>query len=530
MNALKRLPFAAVALAVAACGGGGSGSGPQTAVRVEPPPPSKPVVQPQGNSNTRFGTTKRDYYPLNARFQKIRKPTRQEYNREFYEAALVEYEAGTCCWEMAEGSSDIASREEVLSMLRENIYSFENLVRKDADPDTPPGIVASIKGHSSPPEVRIVSGSGPKAALTRAVDNINAWLPYRLHITVGNDISASADPGTNVIRANLNQVRDDEFDGDGGFYEINITEKHNENVSLIQHELLHALGMSGGRSCYETFGADCDTASLSGPQNAYSHVPISEFPESTMSYVSPYDDEHGLSQIDGETIQTIYTRLHTKRETYLERPGAFYIEDETISAEDLGPWDDSVIRYSGSFDRPIDTDFHARGHSVHGGGRVFWHSSGSDPLSMSAAFGVDWRNGIARPWTVGQPPEATFADSGLVGNAAWRGELVGFTPIREAVYGNSAISVNLATMAGSAAFTALEHWNAGAAPGEPGTGMQWNDGDLHYSIGLGGNYLRSNGGDEGYVSGRFVGGRHEGAVGILERPDLTAAFGASRKE
>ena len=249
-----------------------------------------------------------------------------------------------------------------------------------------------------------------------------------------------------------------------------------------------------------------------------------------MSYVSPYDDEHGLSQIDGETIQTIYTKLHAKREIVSGHAEAFKIVDETISAEDLGPWDDSVVRYSGSFVRAIDTDFVAFGRSTHQGRRRFWNSAGPDPLSISAAFGVDWRNGIARPWAVGQPPEATFADSGLVGNAAWSGELVGFTPSRETVYGDSAISVNLATMAGSAAFTALEHWNAGAAPGGPGTGIQWNDGDLHYSISLDGNYLRSNGGDGGYVSGRFVGGRHEGAVGILERPDLTAAFGASRKE
>ena len=34
--------------------------------------------------------------------------------------------------------------------------------------------------------------------------------------------------------------------------------------------------------------------------------------------------------------------------------------------------------------------------------------------------------------------------------------------------------------------------------------------------------------DEEYVSGRFVGERHEGAVGIPEHPDLAAGWGALR--
>ena len=165
--------------------------------------------------------------------------------------------------------------------------------------------------------------------------------------------------------------------------------------------------------------------------------------------------------------------------------------------------------------------------------------------SITPEFGVDWRHDVARPWANGDITGASFADAVLVGwlseTATWKGELVGFTPAQEAVHGDSAISIDLAaltygdpyevdiaTLTGEAAFTALEHWNAGAMPGAPRTGTQWTDGDLHYSLALDGNYLRSNGGDEGYISGRFVGDEHEGVVGILEREDLTAAFGASR--
>ncbi len=517
----------AAVFVLAACGGGGSGGKPVS--MMEPPPPEiKPPPPPPETSaltpGASFGSTGQDWYPLNARFQRIGRPSREEYNREFYEAALEHYQEGTCCWEMAKGTSPIASREDVLAMLRENIFSFNDIVDINADPSDTPGVQEGIWGYKSPPVVRVVSGWGPKGALQRAIDNINAWLPYKAHITIGADITADADPGGNVIKAEL-LADSDKYDGIGNFGGIEIKATSTGSISLIQHELLHALGMGGGRSCYETFGSNCDDGSVSGLQRAYSHVPVARFPESTMAYVSPYWDGHGLSQIDGETLQTIYTKLHGKREFPSNHPAAFVIEDEAISAEDLGPWDDTVIRYRGSL--KIGTDYQAYGHSTVDN-RRFWHSTGSDPLSIEAAFGVDWRNGMARPWTVGGAPDDALAATGLSGSATWTGELVGFTPLQEAVHGDSAIVADLARMTGNAAFTALEHWNAGAAPGDPGTGAQWGDGDLHYSLALDGNYLRSNGGDEGYVSGRFVGGRAQGAVGILERPDLTAAFGASR--
>ena len=307
---------------------------------------------------------------------------------------------------------------------------------------------------------------------------------------------------------------------------------------VIQHELLHVLGLVGGRACAETFGADCNSNSSGGSMFYLSHVPVSKFPESSMAYASPYDDTHGLSQIDGEAIQAIYTREafreivneHYRRSPFGDdeeirawHPGQFAITPENMSFDDLSPWDDTVLRYSGSIEGWHDSYFCSRGAEFCHGGNYLYPGK--------PAFGVDWRNGLARPWTVGDPPYSTFAESGLSGTATWNGELVGFTPAREAVHGDSAVNVNLIAMTGNAVFTALEHWNAGAAPGQRGTGMQWNDGDLHYSLALDGNYLRSrsNGGDEGYVSGRFVGPKHRGAVGILERPDLTGAFGAVRE-
>ena len=62
---------------------------------------------------------------------------------------------------------------------------------------------------------------------------------------------------------------------------------------------------------------------------------------------------------------------------------------------------------------------------------------------------------MARPWANGEITHGTFADSGLSGSATWNGELVGFTPRREAVHGDSAIQVDLAGLNGSVAFTGL---------------------------------------------------------------------------
>ena len=176
-----------------------------------------------------------------------------------------------------------------------------------------------------------------------------------------------------------------------------------------------------------------------------------------------------------------------------------------------GPRDDAVIRYEGRFDRSLfeRTNFF-----------------------VEPRFGVDWRNGMARPWVDNTSLSNSFADFGLSGTATWAGELVGFTPRQEAVLGNAAMEIDIAALKGRAAFTALEHWNAGAAPGAVGTGTTWGDGDLHYAIAagqIGGYGIRSAGGDAGYVSGRFVGSRHRAAIGILEHPDLTGAFGAVRK-
>ena len=88
--------------------------------------------------------------------------------------------------------------------------------------------------------------------------------------------------------------------------------------------------------------------------------------------------------------------------------------------------------------------------------------------------------------------------------------------------------MDLATLDGNAGFQDLETWGVREVPGVPGTGRRWMDGDLTYTIDVTGNRFRRTGGDAGILDGRFVGTAHEGAVGTLERDDLTASFGATR--
>ncbi len=139
------------------------------------------------------------------------------------------------------------------------------------------------------------------------------------------------------------------------------------------------------------------------------------------------------------------------------------------------------------------------------------------------AFGVVLRNGYAEPWAYGTAPATDLAaNRSLSGSADWTGALVGFTPAAKRVAGDAGIAVDLATLDGSAAFTSL------AVVEADGRTLQWGDGDLRYAIAVLGNTFRETGGDDGRLTGIFAGRAHEAASGTLERPDLTAAFGAVR--
>ena len=187
-----------------------------------------------------------------------------------------------------------------------------------------------------------------------------------------------------------------------------------------------------------------------------------------------------LHPIDREALRAVYGRLDNG-----DSPLAF------------GPW--------------LGSSIHIHGNGPHTG------------------FGVAFRNGYVEPWAYGSIPDTDLSDNtALSGSVSWSGTLLGFTPDASAVSGDAEIGVDLSTLTGLAAFTSLEAWSPRMAPGQAGTGVMWKDGDLVYLISVDGNTFRETGGDEGMLTGVFVGPNHEGATGTLERTDLTAAFGAER--
>ncbi len=180
------------------------------------------------------------------------------------------------------------------------------------------------------------------------------------------------------------------------------------------------------------------------------------------------------------------------------RDGELGSTPESLSPESLGPWS--------------NTAFHLRGDIIGG-----------------IAFGAARRNGLVRPWGYGPKPDMTLANNpALSGTATWNGALLGFTSAGRTVAGDAQISVDVATLDGRADFTGLESWAVSSAPGTPGSGSQWRDGDLGYDIAVQDNAFRKTGGDVGTLTGVFVGHSHEGVVGTLESEDLSAAFGGMR--
>ena len=139
------------------------------------------------------------------------------------------------------------------------------------------------------------------------------------------------------------------------------------------------------------------------------------------------------------------------------------------------------------------------------------------------------RNGLDQPWATGPAPLTNLADnSALSGTASWSGRLLGFTPAAEPVAGAAELAIALATLDGDLDFTGLEHWSTGQAPGAAGSGTVWSDGDLSYTVDVRGNTLTPTGGDDGIVTGAFLGTAHQAMRGTLQRDDLSAAFGGSR--
>lgn len=189
---------------------------------------------------------------------------------------------------------------------------------------------------------------------------------------------------------------------------------------------------------------------------------------------------------------------------------------EFMTFESLGPWS--------------DTSRHARGDLPLGSGDL--------------AFGVAFINGLPQPWAFGPAPAGDLVgDAALSGTVRWKGALVGMTPAGLSVSGASSLIVDLSKVRNPAYLTEPDGTLRFAGM-QFEDGTTWGDGDLAYSIEVKGDrfervrssfvisaapgeqreYL-SSGEDFGVVTGAFFGDGHEGMGGVLERHDLSAAFG-----
>ena len=138
-----------------------------------------------------------------------------------------------------------------------------------------------------------------------------------------------------------------------------------------------------------------------------------------------------------------------------------------------------------------------------------------------AAFGVRYANGLSQPWAFGPTPHTDLADNrALRGTVTWVGLLAGYGN-GTVVAGTADLSIELGTLRGELEF---EHLTESTGVGT----TTWGDGDLTYGVRVRGNTFVQTGGDDGIVTGIFVGSGHEGMAGTLQRDDLAAAFGGSR--
>ena len=238
-------------------------------------------------------------------------------------------------------------------------------------------------------------------------------------------------------------------------------------IYLLAHELLHALGR----------------------QHADPNRDMSQIASLTIMDPSARGSSgFVLFPVDREALNAIYGELEVG-------------ESVNDIAERLGDWDDTGVLLRGDFDIP----------------------------EGDGSFGVSLRNGLARPWAAGPTPWTLPADNPIFSETVtWEGRLLGFTPAAEPVAGSASLGVDISTFSGDLDFNNLESWVANGPPRAIGTGQQWGGGVLSYDVGIRDNTFTQTGGDEGTVTGIFFGPQHEGMGGVLERDDLTAAFGGQR--
>ena len=354
-------------------------------------------------------------------------------------------------------------------------------------------IHSGLPTYPSPPIVRVARGTSPKDMnnTVRAVQILNAYLPYDDRLSFSNIPSP---PGVGTYDVPHGEI----------FIDFAPHDKWNPPTSRPPGN--EPRGVARSSTLVDVI-PETENVIYLEPLSSRIWINTNRIPEHTdesMILLIAHELLHALG-FRGHPDHTVYptsvTRSRVPR-VFSERIVGPIDADIILSlyegfqrgetsAEALGPWS--------------DTSFHIRGDLRVAGGDI--------------SFGVTTRNGLAQPWVSGPTPWTNLVDNELLAETVtWTGALLGITPSAETVVGDSRLAVDLADYDGQLDFTNLLFDGGGA----------WGDGDLGYSVEVRGNTFVQTGGDAGQVTGAFFGSRHEGMGGVLERNDLSAAFGGKR--
>lgn len=474
------LPALAVAAGLAACGGGGGSSAPIVDRPGMPPAvgglPALPLQRAQDARNAPIVHVGRNLH-IGPDVAPSQLPDRLS---DGHEDIVISY--GT--------TRDGVGSERLIAYLTHDVL--------DGTPGPKPG--EYIQRFDSPPPVRIAQGTSPELVdlTVRALQLINAALPADWQLRIDPepgpaDPAANDNPPHGQILIQFAPVADwptAEYEPEGSTglaHVLFMRPGPNSSADLPPPSIIGAAILVDhtrvtGRDRMDTLVHEIIHA-------LGRHHPDPElFPHTIIHPNAASPDNHILYPLDREALLAVYGRL---------RPGT------TVAslADDLGPWSDTSTHLLG--------EFTAAGQDV--------------------SFGVALQNGLAQPWATGPAPLTSLADNAeLSGTASWSGRLVGFTPKADPVVGDADLIVGLRTLDGDLQFTELEQLSGGDAPSPNGDWTAWNDGALGYSVEVRGNTFVRTGGDDGIVTGAFLGTEHQAMGGTLQRDDLSAAFGGSR--
>ncbi len=495
----------AAILLLSACGGGGAPPSSGDDVRPKPPvpapaptppsPPPHPLAKPlpaevgvsqfgrQVGIGPAFSSERPDISDLETRSRR------------------GAFALGSGRWRDLFGRDGSATAAEVVRFLR----SFQTQHHREDGGD----LIFVDFGVQKTLRIDASARASERMATITALRNINTSLPWRHRILLGPDISdrlAPEDIPEDEIHVHFTDGRATWPDlEEGEDYEPNILGIGGSNLDreayrvlggytyidrqavgrdatrmefVVAHEILHAWGM-GAHADPDTYPDVLLVPAL--PRN------LNEVPRLWLT-------------VEGEALLA----------EIKIGPGT-RVSDLTVA--DLGPWEEDGFQLLGQTSL-----------------------GGTDADAMQ--FGTGYRNGLGRPWAWGPVPATRLRDNPEMSGrstATWIGSLLGFTGAGRPVAGDAEIGIDLSSLQGRADFRELESWAQEMHPGAPGSGLRWGDGDLGYTIGVatdaGTEVFVSTfaaGDDPGMVTGVFVGARHEGAAGVLEHPDLSAAFGAAR--